>query len=98
MVLNKHYSSTSTAFPLGIRMRLVPEFREIKGNQVIVNKVANLRAKQAHFLQAITSVSSDDILSLDVITSGSTKSLRELIMEIKAWTNSSSTLFHTVNE
>ena len=98
MVLNKHYSSTSTAFPLGIRMRLVPEFREIKGNQVIVNKVANLRAKQAHFLQAITSVSSDDILSLDVITSGSTKSLRELIMEIKAWTNSSSTLFHAVNE
>ena len=71
MRLSTFYSSTSNEFPMGIRMRLVPEFKEIKGNLKIVQKVANLRAKQAHFLKAIVNVSSEDILGLDVTTSSS---------------------------
>ena len=98
MKLATFYSSSSKNFPMGIRMRLIPEFREIKGNQLIVQKVANLRAKQAHFLQAITSITSDDIINLDVTTSSSPKTLRQRIMEIKSWSGTESTLFHAVNE
>ena len=96
--LSVFYSSSSKEFPLGIRMRLVPEFKEIKGNLKIVSKVANLRAKQAHFLKAIVNISSEDILSLDAKTSASPKTLRERIMGIKSWTDGTSTLFHAVNE
>ena len=45
LLLANYYGSSSKDFPMGIRMRLVPEFREIKGNHTIVQKVANLRAK-----------------------------------------------------
>ena len=96
--LSGYYSSTSKEFPMGIRMRLVPEFVEIKGNQAIVQKVANLRAKQSHFLQAIVHISSEDIINLDVTTSSSPITLRQRIMEIKSWTGTKSTLFHAVNE
>ena len=98
LLLSGYYSSTSKEFPMGIRMRLVPEFVEIKGNQAIVQKVANLRAKQSHFLQAIVHISSEDIINLDVKTSSSPITLRQRIMEIKSWTGTKSTLFHAVNE
>ena len=97
-ILNLYYSSSSTQFPLGIRMRLVPEYNDIKGNHNTVRKVANLRAKQTHFLMAMNHVSSDDIINLDIITSSSDKTLRELIMGISNWGTSEATLFHAVNE
>ena len=96
--LSTFYGSTSNEFPMGIRMRLVPEYNEIKGNLKIVQKVANLRAKQAHFLRAIVNITSEDILSLDVVTSASPQTLREKIMGVKSWTGDKATLFHAVNE
>ena len=79
------YGSTSTSFPLGIRMRLVAEYRDIKGNPNNLKKVANLRAKQAHFLQAIETEYSDEILNLDVMHSKYRMTLRQMIMDIKTW-------------
>ena len=43
------YGSQSVAFPLGIRMRLVAEYKDVKGNARNIKTIANLRAKQAHF-------------------------------------------------
>ena len=64
-------------------MRLVAEFKEVKGNLVNIKKLANLRGKQAHFTQKLYPEFSDDILNLDVQHSTMKKTLRELIMGIQ---------------
>ena len=48
--LARLYGSKSTAFPLGIRMRLISEFREVKGNNIITGKHMRLRVRRASFL------------------------------------------------
>ena len=95
--LGKLYSSTSTIFPLGIRMRLVAEYKEVKGNIVNIKKHCNLRAKQAHFTKKLGSVFSEDIMNLDVVHSTLGKSLREMIMQIKTWDAQRANMFHAVN-
>lgn len=37
--LSKIYGISATEFPLGIRMRLVSEFGEVKGNPVMMGKI-----------------------------------------------------------
>ena len=46
--LTRAYSSSSTAFLLGIRIRL-SEFREAKGNPIMMGKHMILRIRQARF-------------------------------------------------
>lgn len=64
-------------------MRLVAEYKDVKGNVNNIKKIANLRIKQSHFLAALYNDNSDDILNLDVQHSTLKTSLREMIMEIK---------------
>ena len=78
-------------------MRLVAEYREVKGNVTNIRKLANLRAKQSHFVAALDNFMSDDIMNLDVQHSKLKTSLRELIMGVKTWDETPSNLFHAVN-
>ena len=64
-------------------MRLVAEYRDVKGNATNITKVVNLRAKQTHFTAALVNADTDDIINLDVQYSILKTSLRELIMNIK---------------
>ena len=63
------YGSNSTDFPLGIRIRLIAEYRDVKGNIHNIKKLANLRGKQTHFCQKLGNELSEDILNLDVMHS-----------------------------
>ena len=63
-------------------MRLIPEYKDIKGNINTIKKVTNLRAKQARFLKALECESSDGIMYLDVTSSTLNLSLREIIILI----------------
>lgn len=47
--LSEIYGSTATQLPLGIRIRLVSGFREVKGNDVVMGKHVHLRVHQAQF-------------------------------------------------
>ena len=96
--LKKLYSTASTEYPLGIRMRLIPEYRDIKGNVSNIKKVANIRAKQAHFLKALENDSTDDIMNLDVTHSTLNLTLREMIMSIQSWGDYEANLFHGINQ
>lgn len=95
--LTKFYSSTSNVFPLGIRMRLVAEYRDVKGNPIMMAKHARLRARQASFISVITGHPSDDILLLDHNVNG--KTLRDMIMHIKSFNKATpGYLFHSVGQ
>ena len=92
------YGSKSTYFPLGIRMRLVAEYRDVKGNANNIKKVSNLRAKQTHFAAALQDAPTDDIMNIDVQHSVLKNSLREIIMNIKTWDERKTNLFHGVDK
>ena len=95
--LAKFYSSSSVSFPLGIRMRLVAEFRDVKGNPIMMAKHARLRARQASFISVIAGHPNDDIMLLDHKVNG--KSLRDMIMQIKSFNpDTPGTLFHSVGQ
>jgi len=92
------YGSKSTRFPLGIRMRLVAEYKDVKGNINNIKKVSNLRAKQTHFSAALQDDASDDIMNIDVQHSVLKTSLREIIMGIKTMDERKINLFHGVDK
>ena len=95
--LTRLYSSASTAFPLGIRMRLVSEFREVKGNPTMMGKHMRLRIRQASFNKVIVGYPNDDIMQLDYEVGG--KTLREMIMGIKSRDPTTpGNLFHAVGQ
>ena len=95
--LKKLYGSQSQKFPLGIRMRLVSEFREVRGNTVMMGKHARLRVRQASFLSSIEGYPSDDIQMLDYEDNGVT--LRELMMSIQSRNEQTpGNLFHSVGK
>ena len=93
--LNRLYGSKSTKFPLGIRMRLVSEFREVRGNSVMVGKHSRLRVRQASFISLIDGYPSEDIHMLDYEDEGIT--LRGLLMEVQSRNpKTPGNLFHAV--
>ena len=95
--LARLYSSTARAFPLGIRMRLVSEFREVKGNPIMMGKHMRLRVRQASFISLIAGHTNDDIMLLDHKING--QSLRDMIMEIKSFNKETpGSLFHAVSQ
>lgn len=95
--LARIYGSKSTKFPLGIRMRLVSEFREVKGNPTMMGKHMRLRLRQASFNAMCTGHPNDDIMQLDYAVGG--KTLREMIMAIQSTNKSTSgNLFHAIGQ
>lgn len=96
--LKQLYLTDSTEYPLGIRMRLIPEYKDIEGNINNIKKVANLKAKKAHFLKALSYETSDIIMDLDITHSTLKLTLRGMVMSIKSWDEKPSTLFHGVNQ
>ena len=95
--LNRLYGSKSKKFPLGIRMRLVSEFREVRGNAIMVGKHSRLRVRQASFISLVEGHPSDDIQMLDYEDEGIT--LRGLIMDIQSRNpNTPGNLFHAVGK
>ena len=64
------YSRKSGSFPLGIRMRLVSEFREVKGNALMMGKHTRLRVRQSQFLSMTIGHPADDIMLLDFVPKG----------------------------
>ena len=63
-------------------MRLVSEFREVKGNPVMMGKHMRLRVRQASFTALIGGHPNDDIMLLDYESEEST--LRKMIMQIQS--------------
>ena len=59
--LKELYSMSSIKFPLGIRMRLVSEYREVKGNPINSRKHTHLRIRQANFVNMLHGYPNDDI-------------------------------------
>ena len=95
--LSRLYESQSKEFPLGIRMRLVSEYREVKGNTIMMGKHVRLRVRQAQFLALITGYPSDDIQMLDYEDGGVT--LRNLMMGIQSRNpKTPGNLFHAVGK
>ena len=93
--LNKIYGSQSKIFPLGIRMRLVPEFKEVRGNSWMTEKHTRLRTRQASFSSLIEGYYSDDIQMLDYEDEGLT--LREMLMTIQSKNpETPGNLFHAI--
>ena len=97
--LARLYGSKSQAFPLGIRMRLVSEFREVKGNTIMMGKHTRLRVRQSSFLSMTIGHPADDIMLLDFIPKGQKVSLRSLIMGIQSQNGDTpGNLFHAVGK
>ena len=95
--LGRIYGSQSKKFPLGIRMRLVSEFREVKGNLIMMGKHTRLRLRQASFNAMCTGYPNDDIMLLDYAVGG--KTLREMIMAIQSTNEATSgNLFHAIGQ
>lgn len=93
--LKRIYGSKSTLFPLGIRMRLVSEFREVKGNSSMMGKHTRLRVRQASFISLIDGYPSDDIQMLDYEDNGTT--LRKMVMTIQSRNpKTPGNLFHAI--
>ena len=97
--LARLYDSKSRAFPLGIRMRLVSEFREVKGNTLMMGKHTRLRIRQSSFLSMITGHPQDEIMLLDFIPKGGERTLRSMVMGIQSLNPSTpGNLFHAVGK
>lgn len=73
-------------------MRLVAEYEDVKVNLNNI-KMMNLRAEQSHYSAALDNDDSDDILNLD----NQHSTLREITMDIKTWSDTTSNLLHAVN-
>ena len=93
--LNRIYGRQSEAFPLGIRMRLVAEFKEVRGNSTLIGKHTRLRLRQASFISLIEGHPSDDVQLLDYEDEGTT--LRQMVMSIQSRNpQTPGNLFHAV--
>ena len=82
--LAKIYERSSTEFPLGIRMRFIADYRDMKDNLNTIKKLTDIRGRKTNFTQKLGSEMSDDILSLDVAHSKYKISLRKMIMGTKS--------------
>ena len=97
--LTRLYGSKSIAFPLGIRMRLISEFREVKGNTIMMGKHMRLRVRQASFLSMTIGHPSDEIMLLDYKPNRGGETLRSLIMSIQSHNpETPGNLFHAVGK
>lgn len=73
------HKSISIQFPLGMPMRLISEFREIKGYPMMIGKYMRLRVRQASF-NHLTISHPNDLLDYEATSCG--KTLQSTIMSI----------------
>ena len=93
--LQRIYGSSAKSFPLGIRMRLVSEFRDVKGNPIMMGKHMRLRLRQSQFNHFAMGHPNDDIMMLDY--DSEVMNLRKLIMAIESGEKSTpGKLFHAI--
>ena len=97
--LSQIYNSSSTKFPLDIQMRLVSEFREVKGNPIMMGKHMRLRLRQASFNNLTVVHPNDDIMILDYDYKGDGGTLRSMIMTIQSINSKTPcNLFHAIGQ
>jgi len=97
--LNKWYSSASTKFPDGTKMRLVPSISFVSSldNRA---KFASCLARQAALNAGLASAVTREIptnLVLDKKDPATNKSFRQILMEITPENKPGSSLFHTID-
>ena len=90
-------SKRRKGFPLGIRMCLVPEIGDMSSSNKKA-KVESIRYKQKGFFANLRVTSTEDFASLDHQDEVLQKSLRDLIMDIKAPGYPHTSLFHFVED
>ena len=109
ITLSNMYHYSATVFPLGIRMRWVPEIASLQGQNDSIKKATLLRGRQSQFKAMMQMCVNDEITIMDVVDKDRSKSLRDVIMEIvhpitgvllfhsvsKMW-NSSKYMFHYI--
>ncbi|WP_288992759.1 hypothetical protein, partial [uncultured Marinobacter sp.] len=89
-------TQSATAFPLNIRLRLIPELTNLAIRSK--TKVGRLRARQANFTAAIQSVTTWELNQLDYQDAQlGNQTLRDLIMGIYSHEYPTLHLFHTVD-
>ena len=98
--LARLYGVASNSFPLGIRMRLVSEYREVKGTILNMGKHMRLRVRQDNFRAMMMAVPNDDIMMLDYQDKElDNKTLREMVMGIKSSNpDTPGNLYHAVGQ
>ena len=94
--LIKLYQSSSSNWPLGIKLRYMRDVRFLCGTDAL-SKTIHLLGKHDRFQNGICSQRTKDILELDFVNSKVKKSLREILMKIKSTKRPSSSLFHSVD-
>jgi hypothetical protein len=97
--LNRWYSSSSTRFPDGTKMRLVPTISSVTSidNRA---KFASCLARQAALTAGLASAVTREIstnLLLDKKDPSTNKSFRQILMEISPENKPGSSLFHTID-
>lgn len=80
--LSRLNSHSFIEFPLGIRMQLVSEFRNVKGNIVNMGKHMRLRVRQSNFQAMIEGLPNGDIMLLGYVPTTDSETLQEMIMAI----------------
>jgi hypothetical protein len=94
----KMYSSTRTnGFPLGIRMRLVPEYFALLNTVAQVGST-RLRSRQAAFLQNVGVATTWEIANLDYKDQRIDKSLRDYLMDMPSSEFPHLQLFHSIDK
>ena len=93
------YISSLTDFQLGIRIRIVYEFREVNGNPITMEKHMRLRVRQASFNNLTVGRSNDGTMLLDYDSKVDGVTLRSMIIEIQsANSKTCGNLFHVIEK
>jgi len=95
--IEKLYSSQAFTFPLGIKMRLVRDYRLLMNTHAKA-KAASLCTNQQRFLQQMETCISWEIATLNLPDKSLGANLWHLIMNIPDPENPSERLFHAVNK
>ncbi len=91
------YSSSAKTFPLGIKMRLVRDFKLLT-NINAKEKARSLRATQGQFLQQTETCITWEIATIDLEDKTLRNSLRAILMNIPDPEHLDMKLFHSVNK
>ena len=95
--LSRIYGSHLTKFSQGIRMCIVSEFREVKGNPTMVGKHMRLIVWQMSVMELCLGNPNDDVMLLDYKYGGQT--LRSMVMSIQNDNEATpSNLYHAIGQ
>jgi hypothetical protein len=97
-IIPRMFASNKTGnFPLGIKMRLVPEISNLSNTESRI-KVERQRSRQANFVANLMAATTWEISSLDFHdTELDDRSLRDLMMDIPSTDYPHLTLFHSID-